>query len=116
MTPVIQRLAVVVALAIAAASDIFSLLFAFAYPVAIAVDVLTAILLFAVLGRRWLLAPALLAEAIPGLAVFPFWFLAVMSIVMLPPPTSAGKTRIAREEPPDQKYSQGDRGAPESRL
>jgi len=34
-------------------------------------DVVTAVLLFAVLGWQWLLLPGLVMEAIPGVAVIP---------------------------------------------
>jgi hypothetical protein len=45
-------------------------------------DVVTAFLLFLILGRQWLILPGLIAEAIPGLAVFPFWILVVGSIAV----------------------------------
>jgi hypothetical protein len=35
-----------------------------------------------ILGRRWALLPGLIAEAIPGLAVFPWWVLVVLSITL----------------------------------
>jgi hypothetical protein len=44
--------------------------------------VVTAFLLFLILGRQWLILPGLIAEAIPGLAVFPFWILVVGSIAV----------------------------------
>lgn len=44
------------------------------------VDLLTAGLLFVVLGWRVILLPALIAEAIPGIGIFPFWVLVVGSI------------------------------------
>lgn len=44
------------------------------------VDAATALLLFAVLGWHWLLLPGLIFEAIPGLAVVPFWLLVVAGI------------------------------------
>lgn len=44
------------------------------------VDLLTAGLLFIVLGWRIILLPALIAEAIPGIGIFPFWVLVVGSI------------------------------------
>jgi hypothetical protein len=45
-------------------------------------DVVTAYLLFLILGRQWLILPGLIAEAIPGLALFPFWVLVVGSIAV----------------------------------
>jgi hypothetical protein len=38
------------------------------------------------LGRQWLLLPALALEAIPGLGVLPFWLLVVASIASLGTP------------------------------
>jgi hypothetical protein len=68
------------AFAIAAASDAVGAFFTLAPPVAWVVDIVTAALLFAVLGWQWLLLPGLVLEAIPGLAVFPFWLLVVAAI------------------------------------
>jgi hypothetical protein len=45
--------------------------------VQIPVDLLTAALIVVLLGFRWTLAIPLVAEAIPGLAIFPTWTLAV---------------------------------------
>jgi hypothetical protein len=73
-----RRLAV--AFAVAALADLGSAAFAFAPPLQWGLDLLTAGLLFLILGRQWLLLPGLIAEAIPGLAVLPFWLLVVASI------------------------------------
>jgi hypothetical protein len=54
----------------------------FAPPVQWTIDLITASLLFLVLGRRWAILPGLVAEAIPGLAAFPVWVLVVLSIVV----------------------------------
>ncbi|MCG3147648.1 MAG: hypothetical protein PCFJNLEI_01088 [Verrucomicrobiae bacterium] len=70
------------AFAVAAASDALSLGVVFAPPVQWVVDILTAGLLFLILGRQWLILPGLIAEAIPGVAVFPFWVLVVGSIAV----------------------------------
>ena len=51
-----------------------------ALPVQWAVDLVTALLLFLLLGRKWVILPGLIAEAIPGLNIFPFWLLVVGSI------------------------------------
>ncbi len=45
------------------------------------IDLATALLLFLILGRRWMLLPGLIAEAIPGMGVFPVWVLVVLSII-----------------------------------
>jgi hypothetical protein len=50
------------------------------------VDVTTALLLFMVLGRQWLLLPGLALEAIPGMGVFPLWLLVVGAIAVLGTP------------------------------
>ena len=68
------------AFAIAGVSDLFSMWLQFAPPVQWMLDLATAGLLFLVLGRQWLILPGLIAEAIPGLAVLPFWVLVVGSI------------------------------------
>jgi hypothetical protein len=49
-------------------------------------DLATALLLFVVLGRQWLLSPGLALEAIPGLGVLPFWALVVGAIAVLGTP------------------------------
>jgi hypothetical protein len=49
-------------------------------------DVGTALLLFMVLGRQWLLLPGLALEAIPGLGVLPFWLLVVGAVAVLGTP------------------------------
>jgi hypothetical protein len=70
------------AFAVAAISDVLSVWLEFAPPLQWAVDIATAGLLFLILGRQWLILPGLIAEAIPGLAVFPFWVLVVGSIAV----------------------------------
>jgi len=67
---------------VAAVSDVVSYATAFVPPVQWAVDLVTALLLFVLLGRRWAILPGLVAEAIPGVAVFPVWLLVVTSVVL----------------------------------
>ena len=55
-------------------------------PIGWGVDFVTALLLFLVLGRQWLLLPGLALEAIPGLGVLPFWLLVVGAIAVLGTP------------------------------
>jgi hypothetical protein len=55
-------------------------------PITWVVDLATAVLLFMVLGRQWLLLPGLALEAIPGLGVLPFWLLVVAAIAVLGTP------------------------------
>src|SRR5262245_19112282 len=71
-----------IAFLVAAASDAVSCGTAFVPPVQWAVDLVTALLLFVLLGRRWAILPGLVAEAIPGVAVFPVWLLVVASVVL----------------------------------
>jgi hypothetical protein len=70
------------AFAIAGLADLLSIALSFAPPVQWASDLSTAVLLFVVLGRQWILLPALIMEAIPGVYVFPFWVLVVAAIAM----------------------------------
>jgi hypothetical protein len=72
----------VLAFAVAAISDVLAVAVAFAPPLQWLLDVVTAFLLFLILGRQWLILPGLIAEAIPGIAVFPFWILVVTSIAV----------------------------------
>jgi hypothetical protein len=76
------RTRIAVAFAVAAVSDFFSIWATFAPPVQWAIDGATALLLFLILGRRWALLPGLIAEAIPGMGVFPVWVLVVVSIAI----------------------------------
>jgi hypothetical protein len=75
-----KRLAL--AFVIAAVSDVLSFFTVLAPPMQWAIDVGTALLLFLILGRRWAILPGLIAEAIPGMGVFPVWVLVVGSIVL----------------------------------
>ena len=70
----------VAAFAVAAISDGLSFWLVIALPVQWAVDLVTALLLFLLLGRKWVILPGLIAEAIPGLNIFPFWLLVVGSV------------------------------------
>ena len=79
-----KRLAL--AFAIAAISDAIGAFATPLPPIVWAVDLGTALLLFMVLGRQWLLLPGLALEAIPGLGVLPFWLLVVGAIAVLGTP------------------------------
>ena len=76
----------VIAFAIAGISDVIGALATLSPPLVWAVDLGTALLLFMVLGRQWLLLPGLALEAIPGLGVLPFWLLVVGAIAVLGSP------------------------------
>jgi hypothetical protein len=71
-----------IAFAVAAVSDVLSLWTELVPPVQWTIDLITASLLFFILGRRWAILPGLIAEAIPGLAAFPVWVLVVLSIIV----------------------------------
>lgn len=78
-----RPLRAILALLVAVASDAFSVAVELLPPVQIGIDLVTAVVLFAVLGFRWPLLPALIVEAIPGLSLFPTWTLAVGAIAFL---------------------------------
>ncbi|HZV86589.1 MAG TPA: hypothetical protein VFF95_03515 [Candidatus Binatus sp.] len=71
-----------VAFLVAAASDFLSFWTVLAPPMQWLIDLVTAVLLFLILGRRWAILPGLIAEAIPGMGVFPVWILVVLSIIV----------------------------------
>ena len=79
-----KRLAL--AFVIAGISDAIGAFAAPLPPIVWVVDLGTALLLFMVLGRQWLLLPGLALEAIPGLGVLPFWLLVVGAIAVLGTP------------------------------
>ena len=79
-----RRLAL--AFAIAGISDAIGAFATPLPPIVWVVDLGTALLLFMVLGRQWLLLPGLALEAIPGLGVLPFWLLVVGAIAVLGTP------------------------------
>ena len=79
-----KRLAL--AFAIAGVSDAIGAFATPLPPIMWVVDLGTALLLFMVLGRQWLLLPGLALEAIPGLGVLPFWLLVVGAIAVLGTP------------------------------
>jgi hypothetical protein len=71
-----------VAFLVAAVSDFLSFWTVLAPPMQWVIDVATALLLFLILGRRWAILPGLVAEAIPGMGVFPVWILVVLSLIV----------------------------------
>ena len=78
----IRKKRLVAAFVVAAVSDACSAWLEFLPPLQWTLDIVTAGLLFLLLGRQWLILPGLIAEAIPGLALFPFWVLVVASIAV----------------------------------
>lgn len=75
-----RRLAL--AFTVAVLSDGLALFLAPAPPLQWVADGVTALLLFVVLGRQWILLPGLVMEAIPGLNVIPFWVLVVGAVAI----------------------------------
>ena len=80
----ILRLAI--AFGIAGVSDVIGAFASLAPPIGWAVDIVTAALLFVVLGWQWLLLPGLVLEAMPGVGVLPFWLLVVGTIAVVGTP------------------------------
>ena len=76
------RAKMAMAFGVAAVSDVLSHFLTFAPPFEWALDLATAFALFLILGKRWPLLPGLVAEAIPGMGIFPVWVLVVLSIVL----------------------------------
>ncbi len=91
-----RRLAL--AFTMAALADGLSVFLTLTPPVQWSVDLATAILLFMVLGRQWILLPGLIMEAIPGLCVFPFWVLVVGAVALW---GTARPKLNGRRKPPD---------------
>lgn len=68
------------ALLTAAVSDALGFGVALYPPIQWVLDAITAVVLFAVLGFRWPLLPALAIEVVPGLQLFPAWTLVVAAL------------------------------------
>ena len=79
-----KRLAL--AFVIAGISDAIGAFTTLLPPIGWVVDLVTALLLFMLLGRQWLLLPGLVLEAIPGVGILPFWLLVVGAIAVLGTP------------------------------
>ena len=77
-----SRTKMALAFGVAAASDALSIWVTFAPPVQWTLDLATAIALYVIFGKRWALLPGLLVEAVPGMGVFPWWVLVVLSIIL----------------------------------
>jgi hypothetical protein len=80
--PRFSRTRLILAFTVAILADGLSVFLTLTPPVQWAVDLVTAILLFVVLGWQWILLPGLIMEAIPGLCVFPFWVLVVGAVAL----------------------------------
>jgi len=71
---------IILGFGVAVISDVVSVLAEFMPPAQWITDLATACLLYVMFGRNWLLLPGLIAEAIPGVALFPSWVLVVAAI------------------------------------
>ena len=80
--PRFSRRRLALAFIMSALADGLSIFLTLAPAVQWAADLVTAILLFMVLGWQWILLPGLIMEAIPGLYIFPFWVLVVGAVAM----------------------------------
>ena len=78
----VSKRRLMLAFAIAGLSDALAAGFTFIPPLEWGLDLVTALLLFAVLGWRWIMLPGLILEAIPGLSMFPFWVLVVAAVAV----------------------------------
>jgi hypothetical protein len=78
----LSKTRVAMAFLVAATSDVVSFGTEVVPPVQWTVDVVTALLLFMILGWRWALLPGFVAEAIPGVAAFPVWTLVVAAVAL----------------------------------
>jgi len=86
------------ALVIAGISDAIGAFITPLPPIGWVADLATALLLFMVLGRQWLLLPGLALEAIPGLGVLPFWLLVVGAIAVLGTPRPRFERHYGRRD------------------
>jgi hypothetical protein len=73
---------ILLAVVIAGLSDLVAAFLTVAPPVVWVIDVVTALLLFIVLGWSWWLLPGLIMEAIPGWGIIPSWLIVVGTIAV----------------------------------
>ena len=94
------------AFVVAAASDGISIAAELIPPVQLGVDAATVLVLLLILGFRWQLVPALIVEAIPGLALFPTWIAAVIAIIGFLPRQAPSGERVIDVTPTKRDGSQ----------
>jgi hypothetical protein len=99
LRPVLSKKRLFAAFLLAAVADGLSLLLALTPPLQWVIDVITAVLLFLILGKQWILLPGLIAEAIPGIYMFPFWVFVVGAIAIwgTPRPGFKGTLRSGQQ-------------------
>ena len=83
------------ALAVAAVSDAVGFGLVMAPPLHWAIDAITAVLLFVVLGFRWGLLVALSVEVVPALQMFTAWTLVVLALASTEKRTATQEPRAA---------------------
>ena len=81
ISPNVTRLRGAIALLVAVVSDLAAFVLSFTLFLQIGADVVTAFLLWALLGWRWGLLVALILEALPMVSVFPAWTLVVLVLL-----------------------------------
>lgn len=96
-TPARSQARYVGAIVVAAASDVLSAVFVFIPPVEVAIDLLTALTIWWLMGWRWAMLIPLIAEAIPGVAVFPTWFVVVLALGAFPRSTEPAAPALPSE-------------------
>ena len=87
-----SKIRIAVAFFIAVFADIILLPFEPALPLCTIIDCIVAVILYFILGCPIILLPALIAEALPGIGIFPFWTLVVVSIGAFGTITATGKS------------------------
>ena len=97
----------IAAIAIAVVSDIVNAIFIWAPPVVMGIDVVTAILLWVVLGRPKVLLPVFVAEAIPGVGLVPLWTLVAGGLAFFG--RIPGRGRMGATSPPTYQGANADR-------
>lgn len=98
------------ALVVALASDLIGMPLELAPPLSIGLDVVTALVLWAILGRGWLLLVALVLEAIPGLGLVPFWTMAVCGMEFITASAQVRMKQLLGRKGVAGEGSQDDRG------
>lgn len=97
------KLRLLLALAVAIASDLIGAPLELAPPLALALDALTAALLWVILGRGWMLLVALALEAVPGVGVMPLWTMAVLATALQPPSPPDPRAQSSSHSGPNAK-------------
>ena len=92
----------ILAIAIAVVSDIVNAIFIWAPPIVIAIDLVTAVLLWLVLGRPMVLLPVFIAEALPGVGIVPFWTLVAGGLAFFGRIPGRGRVDGSATTPPHQ--------------